>query len=268
LGGVAFLYPLNSLLRNEFCAVTFSHEFFKVGFPSEAVVGSVPVCPMEGTIFVDIPFVRISFQGWRSSYPSSRYKSCSAWRPFLKADDAIQSSHPTIILKGFVGLLAQVVQVVWILLDRPVGGVLFGEDVITNTLHINASSALWRIMTLLKCFKWLSGSESPLKWINEGVKNRFGGAACSISTVKGVEFAWSISLRSASSKFPSVFKSRSWSFTSFSTRPPFGRPFAIPATKVDGAGTKMTGQDLLGLSTIALWAEAEVHARHGRRYYG
>ncbi|CAL9004108.1 unnamed protein product, partial [Prunus brigantina] len=26
--------------------------------------------------------------------------------------------------------------------------------------------------------------------------------------------------------------------------------------------------DLLGLSAIALWAEAEVHERHGRRYYG
>ncbi|CAL9005113.1 unnamed protein product [Prunus brigantina] len=27
-------------------------------------------------------------------------------------------------------------------------------------------------------------------------------------------------------------------------------------------------QDFLGLSTIALWAEAEVRERHGRRYYG
>ncbi|CAL8992775.1 unnamed protein product, partial [Prunus brigantina] len=30
----------------------------------------------------------------------------------------------------------------------------------------------------------------------------------------------------------------------------------------------MQRQDLLGLSTIVLWAEAEDHERHGRRYYG
>ncbi|CAL8168135.1 unnamed protein product [Prunus armeniaca] len=66
---------------------------------------------------------------------------------------------------------------------------LLPRKVIANALHISASSALWRIMTLLKCFRWLSGSESPLKCVNEGVENRFGGAACSISGVKGVEIA-------------------------------------------------------------------------------
>ena len=31
---------------------------------------------------------------------------------------------------------------------------------------------------------------------------------------------------------------------------------------------KIRRQDLLGLTTTALWAEAEVHERHGQRYYG
>ncbi|CAL9005078.1 unnamed protein product [Prunus brigantina] len=35
--------------------MTFSHEFFKVCFPSEAVVRSVSMRPMEGTVFASIP---------------------------------------------------------------------------------------------------------------------------------------------------------------------------------------------------------------------
>ncbi|KAI5343917.1 hypothetical protein L3X38_011793 [Prunus dulcis] len=50
-------------------------------------------------------------------------------------------------------------------------------------------------MNLLKCFRWLSGSKSPLK--------------CLISAMKGVEFAWSTSMRRASSKSPPIFKPRS-----------------------------------------------------------
>ncbi|CAL2257350.1 unnamed protein product [Prunus armeniaca] len=60
---------------------------------------------------------------------SSWFKSCSAVRPFLKADDAIQSSHLDVISKGFVRLLVQSVQVVRVLLDRPVRGVFFDEEV-------------------------------------------------------------------------------------------------------------------------------------------
>ncbi|CAL9005285.1 unnamed protein product [Prunus brigantina] len=30
----------------------------------------------------------------------------------------------------------------------------------------------------------------------------------------------------------------------------------------------MRRQNPLGLTTVALWAEAEVHERHGRGYYG
>ncbi|CAL9025730.1 unnamed protein product [Prunus brigantina] len=70
LGGVSIFNPLDGLLCNEFRAVTFSHEFFKVCFPSEAVVHSVSMRPMEGTVFASIPLVRISLQEWRSSYPS------------------------------------------------------------------------------------------------------------------------------------------------------------------------------------------------------
>ncbi|CAL8089191.1 unnamed protein product [Prunus armeniaca] len=35
-------------------------------------------------------------------------------------------------------------------------------------------------MTLLKYFKWLLGSESPLKYMKKGIENHFGGATCSI----------------------------------------------------------------------------------------
>ncbi|XP_021810958.1 uncharacterized protein LOC110754223 [Prunus avium] len=38
-------------------------------------------------------------------------------------------------------------------------------------------------MALLKCLKWLSGSESPLNRVMDGVVNRFGGAAHSTSSV-------------------------------------------------------------------------------------
>ncbi|KAL6294130.1 hypothetical protein ACE6H2_002272 [Prunus campanulata] len=52
-----------------FFAVTFSHEFLKVRFPSKAVVCCVSVRPMEGTIFSGIPLVRISLQGRWPPYP-------------------------------------------------------------------------------------------------------------------------------------------------------------------------------------------------------
>ncbi|CAL2256195.1 unnamed protein product [Prunus armeniaca] len=59
-----------------------------------------------------------------------------------------------------------------------------------QTVECGTSPELFlaRIIVLLKCFKWLSGSESPLKGVMDGVVNRFGGAACSTSSVKGEEF--------------------------------------------------------------------------------
>ncbi|CAL9005470.1 unnamed protein product, partial [Prunus brigantina] len=57
----------------------------------------------------------------------------------------------------------------------------------------------------------------PFEWRENGVVNHFGGAACLISLVNGDELTWSISLHRASSKSPPTFKSRSRSFTSFST---------------------------------------------------
>ncbi|CAL2247526.1 unnamed protein product [Prunus armeniaca] len=63
LGGVSIFNSLDGLIRDELRAVTFSHEFFKVCFPSEAVIGIVLVCPMEGTVFASIPLVWISFKG-------------------------------------------------------------------------------------------------------------------------------------------------------------------------------------------------------------
>ncbi|CAL2271239.1 unnamed protein product [Prunus armeniaca] len=60
----------------------------------------------------------------------------------------------------------------------------------------------------LLLIRWLSGWESPLKSVKEGVENRFCGAACSISAGNGEEFTWSTSLRRASSKSPPIFKSQ------------------------------------------------------------
>ncbi|CAL2240122.1 unnamed protein product [Prunus armeniaca] len=127
---------------------------------------------------------------------------------------AVTFSHE--FFKGFVGLLAQVVQVVRVLLDCSVRGVFFGEDV--RQLLEAADRPGWQVwnQSWAAPRKVALGIRIPLKCVNEGVENCFEGAACSISAVKGVEFAWSISLRSTSSKFLPVFKSRSRSFTSFS----------------------------------------------------
>ncbi|CAL9016057.1 unnamed protein product [Prunus brigantina] len=102
-----------------FFAVTFSHEFFKVRFLNEAVVHSVSMHPMEGTIFASIPLVRISFQGWWSSYP--RFLQDSVVTFYNVGLFCLK--YLDVISKGFVGLLAQVVQVVKVLLDCPVRGV-------------------------------------------------------------------------------------------------------------------------------------------------
>ncbi|CAL2276687.1 unnamed protein product [Prunus armeniaca] len=72
-------------------------------------------------------------------------------------------------------------------------------------------------MALLKCLKWLSGSESPLNGVMDGVVNRFGGGARSTSSVKGEQSTRSISLHRASSVLPLSQRPRSWSFTSFAT---------------------------------------------------
>ncbi|CAL9024168.1 unnamed protein product [Prunus brigantina] len=77
-----------------------------------------------------------------------------------------------------------------------------------------SDTAACKVMTLLKCIKWLSGLESPLKCVKEGVENHFGGAACSISAVNGEEFTLSTTLHRASSKSPPIFKSQSRLFTS------------------------------------------------------
>ncbi|KAI5334644.1 hypothetical protein L3X38_024777 [Prunus dulcis] len=84
------------------------------------------------------------------------------------------------------------------------------NEVITNTLHINASLNLYRIIALLKCLRWLSRSKTLLN-------GRIRGAASFILLMNGEEFTWSTFLRKASSKYPPTFKSRSQSFTSFST---------------------------------------------------
>ncbi|CAL8076661.1 unnamed protein product [Prunus armeniaca] len=84
---------------------------------------------------------------------SSQYSSCWVGNPFLKAEGATWSLQPTIV--------------------------------IPNTLHIRASSALYRIMALLKCLKWISRSKSPLNGVMDDVVNRFGGGACFTSSVKG-----------------------------------------------------------------------------------
>ncbi|CAL2229839.1 unnamed protein product [Prunus armeniaca] len=47
-----------------------------------------------------------------------------------------------------------------------------------------------------------------MKCVKEDVKNRFGGAAYSISGVNGEEFTWSTSLCSASSKSTPIIKSK------------------------------------------------------------
>ncbi|CAL9019258.1 unnamed protein product [Prunus brigantina] len=72
-------------------------------------------------------------------------------------------------------------------------------------------------MALLKCLKWLSGSESPLNGVMDGIVNCFGGRARSTSLVKGEQSTQSISLHRASSVLPLSRRPRSWSFTSFST---------------------------------------------------
>ncbi|CAL8176008.1 unnamed protein product [Prunus armeniaca] len=59
-----------------------------------------------------------------------------------------------------------------------------------------------RIMALLKCLRWLSGSESPLNEVMDGIVNRFGSGAHSTSSVKGEQSTRSISLRRASSVLP------------------------------------------------------------------
>ncbi|CAL8119478.1 unnamed protein product [Prunus armeniaca] len=161
---------------------------------------------MESTVFVSIPLVRISFQGWQPFYPRLFYGDSIvipervAFRSRVDLCQSLAKSDSQ--LAGFVGLLAQVVQVVRVLLDCSVRGVFFGEDV--RQLLEAADRPGWQ------------GVEPILGCSSQGVENCFEGAACSISAVKGVEFAWSISLRSTSSKFLPVFKSRSRSFTSFS----------------------------------------------------
>ncbi|CAL8116157.1 unnamed protein product [Prunus armeniaca] len=80
-------------------------------------------------------------------------------------------------------------------------------------------------MTLLKCFRWLSGSESPLKCVKEGVENRFGGAACSISgCILEVPASLQVS-KSVIHKLLNVFHAQCWSITL--------APFAIRATLID-----------------------------------
>ncbi|CAL9001823.1 unnamed protein product [Prunus brigantina] len=71
-------------------------------------------------------------------------------------------------------------------------------------------------MALLKCLKWLSGSEFPLSGVMDGVVNRFDSGACSTSSVKGEQSTRSISLRMASSVLPLSWRPWSRSFTSFS----------------------------------------------------
>ena len=61
LGGIAVFYLLDGLLRDELRAVTFSHEFFEMRFPSKAIIRIVPMCRMEGTILSGIPLVQFSF---------------------------------------------------------------------------------------------------------------------------------------------------------------------------------------------------------------
>ncbi|CAL8133042.1 unnamed protein product [Prunus armeniaca] len=73
------------------------------------------------------------------------------------------------------------------------------SKVIMNTLHIRASSALYKIIALLKCFKWLSGSKFPLKCVMDDIVNCFRGVAYSTSSMKGEELTLSTSLRRASS---------------------------------------------------------------------
>ncbi|KAI5351747.1 hypothetical protein L3X38_004638 [Prunus dulcis] len=71
-------------------------------------------------------------------------------------------------------------------------------------------------MTLPKCLRLLSGSESPLNGVMVCIENLIGRVAYSISSVNNEEFTWSTSLRTTSSKSPSTLRPWSRSFTSFS----------------------------------------------------
>ncbi|CAL9010613.1 unnamed protein product [Prunus brigantina] len=108
--------------------------------------------------------------------------SCLTGKPFLKAEDVIRSSYPTmlafhlesfnVVWEGLIMLLAQVEQVVDLFLDCLVGSVLLCED--ESQLFEVADRPVWH--------------ESPLKYVKEGIENRFSGAVYSISVVNGEEF--------------------------------------------------------------------------------
>lgn len=61
IGSIRVLDLLDGLLCYELHAMAFSHQFFEVLFPGEAIILEVHVSPMEGIVFSGILLVQVFF---------------------------------------------------------------------------------------------------------------------------------------------------------------------------------------------------------------